>query len=282
MKKLLILSAIMLTLTLPLSGCGYDKLPPGTIPWYEARDHDTETVTVCGLISGAKTETVTLRGPITGAEDASTTTYKRIFLTMGKGYADLHQHCFRIVIWDSSFANFPQPLEEYYLGKVVCVSGMVIWVGRDPRIEAFAVLHQGAIEGFEGRHFLGYTDCETEQVLVVRVIDGDTIELEDGRIFHYLDIDAPELGEPYGVEALARNRELVEGKLVVIEGGGCDIDKYYRPLRYVYVEGIFVNAELVEQGYARACISEPDEIYSQVMVRLEQYAKMKGRGLWSR
>jgi len=120
----------------------------------------------------------------------------------------------------------------------------------------------------------------TENALVVSVIDGDTIELQDGRRVRYLGIDTPEAGEPYYSEATARNRELVEGKVVYLEKGKRDRDEYERLLRYVYVDGVFVNAELVAQGYAMAYIFDPDERYSQVLVQLEQYAKLKKRGLW--
>jgi micrococcal nuclease len=121
---------------------------------------------------------------------------------------------------------------------------------------------------------------ETEQALVAQVIDGDTIELADGSRVRYLGIDTPESGEYYASEATAKNRELVEGKIVELQQGERDGDEYGRLLRYVYVNGIFVNAELVAQGYARAYIFNPDERYSQILVQLEQYAKMKRRGLW--
>ena len=119
-----------------------------------------------------------------------------------------------------------------------------------------------------------------EQALVVRVIDGDTIELPDGNRVRYLGIDTPEAGEPYYSEATARNKELVEGKVVYLQKGKRDRDEYDRLLRYIYVDGVFVNAELVVQGYATAYIFDSDERYSQVLVQLEQYAKMKKRGLW--
>jgi micrococcal nuclease len=119
-----------------------------------------------------------------------------------------------------------------------------------------------------------------EQALVVRVIDGDTIELSDGRHVRYLGIDTPELGEYYAEEATARNIELVEGKIVELQSGKRDEDEYGRLLRYVYVDGIFVNAELVAQGYATAYIFDPNDRYSQVLVQLEQYAKLRKRGLW--
>jgi len=119
-----------------------------------------------------------------------------------------------------------------------------------------------------------------EKALVVSVIDGDTIELQGGRRVRYLGIDTPELGEYYADEATERNIELVEGKIVELQSGKRDEDEYGRLLRYVYVDGIFVNAELVAQGYATAYIFDPDERYSQVLVQFEQYAKMRQRGLW--
>ena len=120
-----------------------------------------------------------------------------------------------------------------------------------------------------------------EQALVTSVIDGDTVELADGRRVRYLGIDTPESGEYYAEEATARNKDLVEGKTVELQRGKRDQDEYGRLLRYVYVDGIFVNAELVAEGYATAYIFNPDDRYSQILVQLEQYAKMRERGLWA-
>ena len=124
-------------------------------------------------------------------------------------------------------------------------------------------------------------DSVYEQALVTSVIDGDTVELADGRRVRYLGIDTPESGEYYAEEATARNKELVEGKTVELQRGKRDQDEYGRLLRYVYIDGVFVNAELIVQGYATAYIFDPDDRYSQILVQLEQYAKIKKRGLWS-
>jgi micrococcal nuclease len=120
-----------------------------------------------------------------------------------------------------------------------------------------------------------------EEALVAEVVDGDTVQLLDGRTVRYLGIDTPEAGEAYFAEATARNRELVEGKVVELQAGRDDTDKYGRLLRYVYSDGVFVNAELVAQGYAKAYIFDPHGRYSQVLVQMEQYAKMGKRGVWS-
>ena len=124
-------------------------------------------------------------------------------------------------------------------------------------------------------------DSVYEQALVTSVIDGDTVELADGRRVRYLGIDTPESGEYYAEEATARNKELVEGKTIELQRGDRDQDEYGRLLRYVYVDGVFVNAELIAGGYAKAYIFEPDDRYSQILVQLEQYAKMRERGLWA-
>jgi len=44
---------------------------------------------------------------------------------------------------------------------------------------------------------------------------------------------------------------------------------------------VFVNAELIAQGYATVYIFDPDDRYSQILVQLEQHTKMKERGLWA-
>lgn len=127
-----------------------------------------------------------------------------------------------------------------------------------------------------------------EQALVTRVIDGDTIELQDGSHVRYLGIDTPETVHPtkpiemWGKEASDRNKELVENKIVYLQKGIRDTDEYGRLLRYVYTEdGTFINAELVSEGYATAYIFDPQDWYSQTLVQLEQYAKMKQVGMWA-
>jgi micrococcal nuclease len=93
------------------------------------------------------------------------------------------------------------------------------------------------------------------QVKVVRVIDGDTIEIAGGAHVRYIGMDTPEIYsevEFYGPKAKAKNIELVEGKLVTLEKDVSETDKYGRLLRYVYVDGVFVNGELVRRGYAEA------------------------------
>ena len=120
---------------------------------------------------------------------------------------------------------------------------------------------------------------------VTQVIDGDTIIIEGGYRVRYIGIDTPEVHpemEACGMEALEANRRLVEGKEVRLERDVSETDKYGRLLRYVYVDDIFVNAELVRQGLAEAKAYPPDIKYQDYLEELETEAKEAGRGIWAK
>lgn len=134
-----------------------------------------------------------------------------------------------------------------------------------------------------------------EQAEVAKAIDGDTIELTTGERVRYIGIDTPETKHPqkgvqcFGREAAARNKELVEGKKILMEKDVSDTDRYDRFLRYIYLpnpeatdEALFVNEYLVEQGYAQALTYPPDVKYNQIMLDAQRMAQEEKRGLWSK
>lgn len=128
---------------------------------------------------------------------------------------------------------------------------------------------------------------EKETVLVTKVIDGDTIEIEGGKRVRYIGIDTPETEDPrrkvqcFGQEAYQKNKELVEGKEVRLEKDVSEKDKYGRLLRYVYIGDVFVNDYLVREGYARASSFPPDVKYQEQFRQAEKEAREQNRGLWS-
>lgn len=123
-------------------------------------------------------------------------------------------------------------------------------------------------------------------VKVLRVIDGDTIELSDGRRIRYIGMDTPELAhkgnleECFGREAAEANKNLVEGREVKLKKDVSETDKYNRLLRYVYVDDIFVNEYLVENGFAKALYIKPDTKFYNQFKELEANAKENNRGMW--
>ncbi len=131
-------------------------------------------------------------------------------------------------------------------------------------------------------------NVKEELVKVIRVIDGDTIVLENGKTVRYIGIDAPELnlkkGKPecYGLEAKKKNEELVLGKKVRLEKDVSETDKYGRLLRYVYVDDIFVNEFLVREGYATILTYPPDVKYADLFLESQKEARENNRGLWNK
>ncbi|OIQ03729.1 MAG: hypothetical protein AUK58_01590 [Candidatus Moranbacteria bacterium CG2_30_41_165] len=123
---------------------------------------------------------------------------------------------------------------------------------------------------------------------VKRVVDGDTIEMENGEKVRYIGINTPESVDPrraiecFGKEASAYNKNLVEGKEVRLVKDVSDRDKYGRLLRFVYLEnGTFVNELLVREGYAFVASYPPDISKQDIFRTAEIVAKKEGRGLWS-
>lgn len=125
-----------------------------------------------------------------------------------------------------------------------------------------------------------------EEFLVTRVIDGDTIELENGQRVRYIGMDTPETVSPskpvqcFGKEASDKNKELVLGKKVRLEKDITDRDKYDRLLRYVYVGDLFVNLELVRRGYAFSYTYPPDVKFQDEILSAQQQAREEKAGLW--
>jgi micrococcal nuclease len=120
-----------------------------------------------------------------------------------------------------------------------------------------------------------------ETVSVASVVDGDTVELADGRRVRYIGIDTPERDQPYAADATALNRSLVEGQDVWLETDVQSTDQYGRLLAYVWAGDTFVNLELVRQGFATAYTVPPNVRHADAFVQAEREAREAGRGLWA-
>ncbi len=122
-----------------------------------------------------------------------------------------------------------------------------------------------------------------DHVLVTRVIDGDTIVVEDGRKIRYLLIDTPELKSQdcYAEEARVYNEQLVLNKTVALQTDVQELDKYGRTLAYVYVGKKMVNRILIEEGYADFLEIPPDGAeYADSFRALRDTARANGVGMW--
>ena len=127
--------------------------------------------------------------------------------------------------------------------------------------------------------------CGPSRAKVVRVVDGDTVELEDGEKVRYLMIDTPESTggkhDCYGAEATEYNSALVLDRKVELSYDVECRDFYGRLLAYVKVDGQEVNSRLVEYGYACVLYIPPNGEDRRVEFQtIEAQAKAVGRGMW--
>lgn len=167
----------------------------------------------------------------------------------------------------------PSPWIFVALLAVLSFARLITWGGGDGR----APDGQGAIAGGPAR--------------VVRVVDGDTVQVEqDGRTdrVRYIGVDTPESVKPdtpvqcWGHEASRANARLVAGRDVRLVAGEEPRDRYGRLLAYVYrsSDGLFVNAALVRDGEARTLTIPPNDRYAERFAALQRQAQRDGRGLW--
>ena len=126
---------------------------------------------------------------------------------------------------------------------------------------------------------------------VTRIVDGDTLEVkyeDDEYKVRLLCIDTPETKksgvdvQPYGKQAADKLSEMVLNKKVTLVFEKDTDDRYDRLLAYIIVkDGSCVNADLVDQGYARVDIVRPNNVNEDYFYELQDRAIKEKRGLWS-
>ena len=124
--------------------------------------------------------------------------------------------------------------------------------------------------------------AETLQGIVTYGYDGDTFILQADNQYHRIrlaSIDAPELDQPYGLEAKRVLSKLVYNKSVIAQV--IETDKYGRKVAKVYAENKNASRYMLEHGAAWHygyfnIFSEEFEQYQY----LEQTAHKNRIGLW--
>ena len=157
-----------------------------------------------------------------------------------------------------------------------------------------------------------------EDLLVRRVVDGDTLVLESGGKIRLIGIDTPESSSNQKAKKDSRRtgqslavltemgkrskyflEELVRGKKITLEYDAQKKDRYGRLLAYVYIEEkvskkienadlyrrepggpVFVNATLARAGYASPMTIPPNVKYADLFTALAREARTLKRGLW--
>lgn len=117
---------------------------------------------------------------------------------------------------------------------------------------------------------------------VTRIIDGDTVEIRyDGKLTRVVLIGVDTPAEAFGREATAFTRNLLLGESVYLRFDGNRMDKYGGLLAYLYraPDGLFVNLEVVRQGYGKVYTVFPFK-HKALFQHYGTQAQNAGRGLW--
>lgn len=128
---------------------------------------------------------------------------------------------------------------------------------------------------------------------VEKVVDGDTVHLNDGIKVRLIGVDAPEKTgglrdrECFGDEATQFVEEAISGKQVTLYGDSSQdsVDKYNRTLGYIFFEQggdqINLGQYIIESGYANQYAYDGRYFFIDEYKAAQKEAASLGRGLWA-
>ncbi len=119
----------------------------------------------------------------------------------------------------------------------------------------------------------------SEKKQVLRIIDGDTFDIEGDVRVRLAGADAPEYPEGcLATQSKQRLTELLTGKTVTLQKIGKD--NFGRSLAYTYADNLFIDKTMVEEGLAYATADNYPK-YASLLETAEETAKSASRSVWS-
>jgi len=125
---------------------------------------------------------------------------------------------------------------------------------------------------------------------VVRIVDGDTLGLDDGTEVRLVGLQAPKraLGRegfvdwPLADEAMAGLGALALGRRVALAHGGRRVDRHGRALAHLRRDdGLWVQGAMLDRGLARVYSFADNRTAVGDMLALERGARAARRGIWA-
>ena len=117
-----------------------------------------------------------------------------------------------------------------------------------------------------------------ESLSFIKVIDGDTIHAKhngDRIKIRLVEIDAPEMDQPFGAQSKNfLNRLLYKKNVTLISQGE---DRYGRILGEIYVDGESANRSMIRSGFAWVYDRHVEDLS---LNEYQDQAKAKNLGLW--
>lgn len=121
-----------------------------------------------------------------------------------------------------------------------------------------------------------------EHSIVKKIYNGKSIKLSDGKKITYIGLSAPDKkGKPFYTMCKEANKSLVDKKRVAILTDLSEKGDDGKVSGYVYAGEVFVNAELIKNGYALVRILPLNDHYKEYFLSLQKEARKNRRGLWA-
>lgn len=141
------------------------------------------------------------------------------------------------------------------------------------------------IIGFFGGNY--YSQQKQSQLLtqgtVTRIIDADTIELNNNVSVRLNGISCPEKNEKFSAEAIDYLTQTALNQKVTLDyQPNYTKDSYGRTLAYVFINGQHLNEQLIRQGFCTVTIysKRAKLIYQDELLQAQEKAKQEKVGLW--
>ena len=132
-----------------------------------------------------------------------------------------------------------------------------------------------------GYHKSETLPSKTLKGMVKEVISLDTIRLKNGQYVKYIGVDGPESGDEDFDNAREFNLMLVGKREVTLQFDTFGRETDGALLAYVFVDGIFVNGEIIRHGFARFTPNEKNTKYQKMLTAYEADAVSKKKGVWA-
>ena len=133
------------------------------------------------------------------------------------------------------------------------------------------------------------SDRYDETVVIKKVHDGDTVNLNDGRKLRLIGINTPELArdgrpaETYAIEARSYlQAQARQTRRWRVRWGKQLQDKYGRWLGHLFIDERNLNAELIRQGLASVIAIPPNQWAVSCYQQQENQARSKAKGIWGK
>lgn len=149
----------------------------------------------------------------------------------------------------------------------------------------YAIAFITLILGFFSGNY--YSNQKQSQLItqgkVIRVIDGDNLELDDAKSVRLYGINCPEKGQKFSQEAIDLTTKLALNNQIRLDyQPNYEKDRWARLAAYVFINDTFLNEQLVRQGLCEVTIYKKRAKlkYQDELLNAQNQAKQEKLGKW--